>query len=91
MIKIPNKKRMRAESEIELFLRLFPLLAAHFELKSDLNSSGLAALLGEASKILAEEYEDALDNELQSNKKFVEKLPSVIRVPKIKKPIIESD
>lgn len=84
----PDQERMEAENEIRLFLRLFPLFAAHFELKTGVDP---LSLFRDMHYILAERYERAHREERQGDKDFVASLPSVPEVPDIKRPILESD
>jgi len=93
MLEPVNQERMEAEGAINLFLRLFPLLAAHFQLNDDLvnDVTGLdLGFLRQATvRRLAEDYEEALEDEKQGDKGFVEALPSVVLNPAIKRPILD--
>jgi len=92
MFKPPDQDKMSSEEEIRLFLRLFPILAAHFELKDSVLPlpPGIGRFIDQA-KNLAEDYEEILDDEAYGTKSFVKDLPSVIHMPKIKKALLEED
>ena len=89
MIEKPNEERATSEAEIRLFLRLFPLLAAHFEIKGEV--AGLIGLFRNPALVLAERYEQAAIEEKQGDKGFVEGLPSILANPEIKRPIVEDE
>tara|TARA_R110002020_G_scaffold268819_4_gene484152 strand:- start:33433 stop:33735 length:303 start_codon:yes stop_codon:yes gene_type:complete len=96
----PDQDKMDSEADIRLFLRIFPLLAAHFEFKTDaagdlllgmVGTGGLTGIFQDPARALAEKYEEALEDETYDEESFVDSLPSVISMPSIKKPILEDE
>ena len=88
MIKKLDEERLSAENEIRLFLRLFPILAAHFQLRADVDVGGM---FRDAARVLAERYENVVEEEKQGDKAFVHALLSVLEMPLVKKPILDPD
>jgi len=69
--------QLAAQGEIRLFLRMFTLLAAHFQIKSEL-------LNNFTEEYLVALYERALKEEAYSDVDFIANLASVLKSPSIK-------
>lgn len=78
LFKKPNEEKIESQAAIKLFLKLFSIMAAHFELKPGLNASDLASA-----------YEEALSDMLYTDPGFVESLLSILESPSVKQQILE--
>lgn len=85
MIDPPDQERLEDEQVIRIFLKLYSILAAHFEAK---HTGGLFGL-GDGPIDLAHKYDEAARDELQGDADFVAALPSVTINPLVKESIAE--